>query len=58
MTLGKDRFADKRYADRTLPRGTLGKGFAESKIAFAESLGLSAKPLYAVVLRFPKNNYQ
>jgi len=50
MTLGKDLFVDKRCVDRPLPRGTLGKGFAESKTAFAERLGLSAKPLYAVVL--------
>jgi len=49
MTLGKDLFADKRCADRPLPRATLGKGFAESKTAFAERLRLSAKPLYAVV---------
>ena len=49
MTLGKDHFADKRCADRALPRVPLGKGFAESRIAFAESLWLSAKPPYAVV---------
>ena len=49
MILGKDLFVDKRCVDRPLPRGTLGKGFAESKTAFAERLGLSAKPLYAVV---------
>jgi hypothetical protein len=49
MTLGKDLFADKRFADRPLPRATLGKGFAESKTAFAERLMLSANPLYAVV---------
>jgi len=42
-------FADKRCADRPLPRATLGKGFAESKTAFAERLRLSAKTLYAVV---------
>lgn len=51
MTLGKDHFADKRCADRALPRVPLGKGFAESRIAFAESLWLSAKPPYAVVFR-------
>jgi hypothetical protein len=35
--LGKEPFADEIFAECSLPSVTLGKGFAECKIAFAES---------------------
>jgi hypothetical protein len=37
--LGKEPFADKIFAECSLPSVTLGKVFAEYKIAFAECLG-------------------
>jgi hypothetical protein len=35
-TLGKEHFADEIFAECSLPSVTLGKAFAECKIAFAE----------------------
>ena len=43
IALGKEPFADKSYADGSLPSVTLGKLFAECKLGFAECLGHSAK---------------
>jgi hypothetical protein len=34
--LDKEPFADKKFAECSLPSVTLGKGFAECKIVFAE----------------------
>jgi hypothetical protein len=42
-------FADKIFAERSLPSVTLGKGFAKCKIAFAECLRHSAKNTIPVV---------
>jgi hypothetical protein len=47
--LGKEPFADKIFAECSLPSVTLGKGFAECKIAFAECLRHSAKNAIPVV---------
>jgi hypothetical protein len=41
--LGKEPFADEIFAECSLPSVTLGKAFAECKIAFAERLRHSAK---------------
>jgi hypothetical protein len=41
--------ADVQFAERSLPSVTLGKAFAECKIAFAECLRHSAKELCRVV---------
>jgi hypothetical protein len=49
MALGKEAVADVQFAERSLPSVTLGKGFAECKIAFAECLRHSAKKLCPVV---------
>jgi hypothetical protein len=48
-TLGKEPFADEIFAECSLPSVTLGKGFAECKIAFAECLRHSAKNAIPVV---------
>jgi hypothetical protein len=47
--LGKEAVADVQFAERSLPSVTLGKAFAECKIAFAEWLRHSAKELCPVV---------
>jgi hypothetical protein len=47
--LGKEPFADEIFAKCSLPSVTLGKGFAECKIAFAECLRHSAKNAILVV---------
>jgi hypothetical protein len=47
--LGKEAVADVQFAERPLPSVTLGKVFAECKIAFAECLRHSAKELCPVV---------
>jgi hypothetical protein len=47
--LGKEVVADVQFAERSLPSVTLGKGFAECKISFAECLRHSAKELCPVV---------
>jgi hypothetical protein len=47
--LGKDAVADVQFADRSLPSVTLGKAFAECKIAFALCLRHTAKELISVV---------
>jgi hypothetical protein len=47
--LGKEAVADVQFAERSLPSVTLGKAFAECKIAFAECLRHSAKELCPVV---------
>jgi hypothetical protein len=41
--LGKEPFADKVFAECSLPSVTLGKAFAECKLAFAECIRHSAK---------------
>jgi hypothetical protein len=48
--LGKELFADEIFAECSLPSVTLGKAFAECKIAFAECLRHSAKNVIPVVL--------
>jgi hypothetical protein len=48
--LGKEAVADVQFAERSLPSVTLGKAFAECKIAFAECLRHSAKELCPVVI--------
>jgi hypothetical protein len=49
--LGKETAADVQFAERSLPSVvTLGKAFAECKIAFAECLRHTAKELCPVVL--------
>jgi hypothetical protein len=47
--LGKGPFAGRRFAGSPLPRGALGKAFAESKQVFAECFWHSAKPACPVV---------
>jgi hypothetical protein len=47
--LGKEPFADEIFAECSLPSVTLGKAFAECKIAFAECLRHSAKNTIPVV---------
>jgi hypothetical protein len=48
--LGKQPFADKIFAECSLLSVTLGKGFVECKIAFAECLRHSAKNVIPVVV--------
>ena len=48
--LGKEPFADEIFAECSLPSVTLGKAFAECKIAFAECLRHSAKNAIPVVI--------
>jgi hypothetical protein len=50
-TLGKEPFADEIFAECYLPSVTLGKSFAECKIAFAECLRHSAKNAIPVVIQ-------
>jgi hypothetical protein len=47
--LGKEPFADEIFAECSLPSVTLGKAFAECKVAFAECLRHSAKNAIPVV---------
>jgi hypothetical protein len=47
--LGKEAVADVQFAERSLPGVTLGKAFAECKIAFAVCLEHTAKKLIPVV---------
>jgi hypothetical protein len=47
--LGKEAVADVQFAERSLPSVTLGKAFAECKIAFAVCLEHTAKELIPVV---------
>jgi hypothetical protein len=47
--LGKEPFADEIFTECSLPSVTLGKAFAECKIAFAECLRHSAKKAIPVV---------
>jgi len=49
-TLGKDPFAVGGFAEWRLPSVTLGKEFAECKLAFAECNRHSAKPVNPVVV--------
>jgi hypothetical protein len=49
--LDKEAVADVQFAERSLPSVTLGKGFAECKIAFAVCLEHTAKELIPVVNR-------
>jgi hypothetical protein len=48
--LGKEPFADEIFVECSLPSVTLGKAFAECKIAFAECFRHSAKNAIPVVL--------
>jgi hypothetical protein len=48
--LDKEPFADEIFAEYSLPSVTLGKAFAECKIAFAECLRHSAKNAIPVVM--------
>jgi hypothetical protein len=47
--LDKDVVADVQFAERSLPSVTLGKAFAECKIAFAVCLEHTTKELIPVV---------
>jgi hypothetical protein len=47
--LGKEVVADVQFAERSLPNVTLGKAFAECKIAFAVCLRHTTKALIPVV---------
>ena len=49
LALDKEAVADVQFVERSLPSVTLGKAFAECKIAFAECLRHSAKELCPVV---------
>jgi hypothetical protein len=49
--LGKEAVADVQFAERSLPSVTLGKTFAECKIAFAVCLEHTAKKLIPVVVQ-------
>jgi hypothetical protein len=49
--LSKETAADVQFAERSLPSVTLGKAFAECKIAFAECLRHTAKELCPVVMK-------
>jgi hypothetical protein len=49
IVLGKEAVADVQFAERSLPSVTLGKGFAECRIAFAVCLRHTAKELIPVV---------
>jgi hypothetical protein len=51
--LGKETAADVQFPERSLPSVTLGKAFAECKIAFAECLRHTAKELIPVVPLLP-----
>jgi hypothetical protein len=55
--LDKEAVADVQFAERSLPSVTLGKGFAECKIAFAECLRHSAKELCPVVTTLDYDDY-
>jgi hypothetical protein len=48
-SVGKDLFADRFFAERSLPSATLGKTFAECKKAFTECPRHSAKKVNPVV---------
>jgi hypothetical protein len=48
--LDKEAVVDVQFVERSLPSVTLGKAFAECKIAFAECLRHSAKEMCPVVL--------
>jgi hypothetical protein len=48
--LGKEAVADVQFAERSLPSVTLGKAFAECKMAFAVCLRHTAKELIPVVV--------
>jgi hypothetical protein len=50
--LSKEAVADVQFTERSLPSVTLGKTFAECKIAFAVCLRHTAKELIPVVLVF------
>jgi hypothetical protein len=47
--LGKETAADVQFAERSLPSVTLGKAFAECKLAFVECLRHTTKELCPVV---------
>jgi hypothetical protein len=47
--IGKEPFADKMFAEYSLPSVKLGKGIAECKMAFAECLRHSTKNAILVV---------
>jgi hypothetical protein len=49
-SLGKEAVADVQFAERSLPSVTLGKAFAECKIAFAVCFRHTAKELIPVVI--------
>jgi hypothetical protein len=49
IVLGKEAVADVQFAERSLPSVTLGKAFAECKMAFAVCLKHTAKELIPVV---------
>jgi hypothetical protein len=51
--LGKESFADRIFAEYSLPSVTLDKDFTECKIVFAECLKHSAKNTSPVVTLYP-----
>jgi hypothetical protein len=52
--LDKEAVADVQFAERSLPSATLGKAFAECKIAFAVCLRHMAKELIPIVYKKAK----
>jgi hypothetical protein len=50
--LDKEAVADVQFAERSLPSVTLGKAFAECKIAFAVCLEHTTKELIPVVILY------
>jgi hypothetical protein len=55
IVLGKEAVADVQFAERSLPSVTLGKAFAECKMAFAVCLKHTAKELIPVVRGVKEN---
>jgi hypothetical protein len=56
--LGKEAVADVQFAERSLPSVTLGKAFAECKIAFAVCLRHTTKELIPVVDAASRNSLE
>jgi hypothetical protein len=56
--LGKEVVADVQFAERSLPSVTLGKAFAECKIAFVVCLRHTAKELIPVVIEYHPHRFK
>jgi hypothetical protein len=55
IVLGKEAVVDVQFAERSLPSVTLGKAFAECKMAFAMCLRHTTKELIPVVILITSN---